>query len=108
MGGELSAEKFLKKHPEFEIKVAARLIPFPLKLHTTPFNYHGDGQSITIELESEEQIKSDLHFHVVMGQLSYTIKTIGLTEFTCLLNSLTDNSSINFRTLKNHQKWQKI
>ena len=44
----------------------------------------------TIELESEEQIKSDLHFHVVMGQLSYTIKTIGLTEFICLLNSLTD------------------
>ena len=55
-GGGLSAEKFLKKHPEFEIKVAARLIPFPLKLHTTPFNHHSDGQSITIELESEKKI----------------------------------------------------
>ena len=46
-----------KKHAaEFEIKVIARLIPFPLKLHTTPFNHHSDGQSITIELESEKKI----------------------------------------------------
>ena len=41
---------------EFEIKVIARLISFPLKLHTTPFNHHSDGQSITIELESEKKI----------------------------------------------------
>ena len=51
------AKEFLKKHAaEFEIKVIARLIPFPLKLHTTPFNHHSDGQSITIELESEKKI----------------------------------------------------
>ena len=49
---------------EFEIKVIARLISFPLKLHTTPFNHHRNGQSITIELESEKKIIRALEFKI--------------------------------------------